>query len=197
MAEEIPKELEILNPELQVKPILVGKKVYKLYPLTEGQVEKLSKFISDILYEVYTLDRECPKCHVVHRDAADPEKLLNKCPICDESLFDLKKPISEVILAEGRIKRILTTVIGIIETDVRNATLPQLKYIAGLLYAQNFDDEKTAPEDSSKNFTGLLDWLGIGAAEDSASPLEQSMKLSPTNMDLPESTSKENGETES
>ena len=190
---DIPKELEILNPEWQAKPILIGTKVYTLYPLTEGQAEKLSKTISEIIYDVYTADMKCPKCNTVYKDASGKQTL---CPVCkDVQLVELQQEAITAIIGSGRLKKIIAELFGIQEADVRRATIPQLKYIAGLLFRQNFSAE-CSPEGSEKNFQGLLNWMGLGTETRESAPLAQSMNTSPGSMDSPENISKVNGKTE-
>ena len=193
---EIPKELEVLNPEWQKKPILIGRKVYTLYPLTEGQAEKLSKVLGDVLYEIYNTDRKCPKCGRVYKDALGNIEVCSAKKCEEEPLVEMQVPAVDAILKKGRIRVLLGELLGIPESDVRRATVPQLRYIAGLIFIQNFDEESTLPPGAEKNFERLLDWLGLGAAPREPAS-EKSMKPSPTSMDLPESTSRGNGKTES
>lgn len=192
---DIPKELEVLNPEWLAKPILIGKKVYTLYPLTEGQAEKLSKTTNEIIYNIYTTDMRCPKCGKVYKDALGKLFVCSKRNCEEEPLEELQMDAIAAILDGGRLKRIIAELFDIPETEVKRATLPQLKYIAGLLYLQNFSDD-SAPEDSEKNFKGLLNWMGIGMEARESVPLEPSTNTSQKNTDLPESISKENGKTE-
>ena len=194
-AVEIPKELEILNPEWQKKPILIGIKAYMLYPLTEVQAEKLSKVLGDILYEVYTTDCQCPKCGRVYTDA------LGKIEVCPqekckgERLEELQVRAVEAVLKRGRIRSLLGELLSIPEVEVRRATIPPLRYIAGIIFIQNFDEESTLPEGAEKNFERLLEWMGLGTMP--REPVsEKSMKLSPASTDSQENISRENGRTE-
>ena len=193
---EIPKELEVLNPEWQKKPILIGKKVHVLYPLTEGQAEKLSKVLGDVLYEIYTTDCKCPKCGRVYKDALGNMEVCPGKKCAEEPLVDLQAPAVDAILKRGRIRVLLGELLGIPEADVRRATVPQLRYIAGIIFIQNFDEESTLPVGAEKNFERLLDWLGLGAAP--AEPASgKSTKPLPMSTDGQGSTSKEDGKTES
>jgi hypothetical protein len=190
----IPKELEILNPEWQVEPILIGTKLYQLYPLTEGQAEKLSKIISELVYDIYTTDAVCPKCRAFYHDAVGNEQII--CTKCKDITLDtLQKSAIDAVLGKGRIKKVLAELLGIKEIDVSRATVAQLRYIAGLLYLQNFNPETTLPEGSEKNFQELLGWMGV-EMEPRQSALEPSTSISPESTDSPENTSKENGKTE-
>ncbi len=199
---DIPEELEVLNPEWQAKPILIGRKVYTLYPLTEGQAEKLSKTINEVIYNIYTTDMQCPKCGKVYRDALGKFFVCSKEECKEEPLNELQMDAITAILNGGRLKRIIAELFDIPESEVRRSTVPQLRYIAGLLYLQNFS-EGSAPADSEKNFNGLLSWMGIRMeARESTQPIQsapsaQSTNASPKNTDLPESISKESGKMES
>ena len=188
---DIPKELEILNPEWQAKPILIGMKVHTLYPLTEGQAEKLSKTISGIIHDIYTTDMQCPRCNAVYKDALGNFSMCKK-PKCKGLLEAQQKEVIEAILGGGRLKKVLAELLDIQEEDVAESTIPQLKYIAGLLYAQNFSED-SVPEGSEKNFQELLTWMGMGTEERMSAPLEQSMNILPENTDLPENILEENG----
>lgn len=192
---DIPKELEILNPEWQAKPILIGRKVHTLYPLTEGQAEKLSKTISKIIYDIYTTDMKCPKCGTIYRDVLGRQELCSRKKCDGEPLIELQQEAIAAILGKGRLKSILAELFNIPEVDIARATIPQLKYIAGLLYKQNFSEE-SLPEGSEKNFQGLLNWMGIGTENRESVPLEPSTNISPESTDTPENISKENGKTE-
>lgn len=190
----IPKELEILNPEWQKKPIMLGKKVLDLYPLTEGQAEKLSRTIGDILYDLYNTDYICPVCRKVYKDAVGNHSIcINKK--CEGAVLEsLQKDVIEALLGKHRIRHILCEILGLTEAEVRRATIPQLRYIAGILFIQNFDDMLTLPEGSAKNFQRLLEWMGMGVAKrEPQFQSEKSTKPLPTNMDTPVNISKESG----
>lgn len=191
---DIPKELEILNPEWAAKPIMIGNKVHTLYPLTEGQAEKLSKTISKILYDIYTTDMVCSVCGKVYKEALG-EQIKCSEGTCTGMLQELQQDAITAILGKGRLKNVLAELFKIPEGDVRRATIPQLKHIAGLLYVQNFSDD-SIPEGTEKNFKGLLSWMGIGKEDRKSVLSEQSTSISPTNTDLRESISKELGQTE-
>lgn len=192
---DIPKELEILNPEWQAKPILIGSKVHTLYPLTEGQAEKLSKTISKILYDIYTTDMLCPICGKVHKDALGEQTKCDKESCKGAQLEEIQQDAITAILGKGRLKSVLSELFKIPEVDIKRATIPQLKHIAGLLFIQNFSDE-SIPEGTEKNFQGLLDWMGIGTESRKSAQLESSMSTSLKSTDLQESISKEIGKTE-
>ena len=199
----IPDELKVLNPEWQKKHIMVGSKVMELYPLTEGQAEKLSATIAEIVEEIYTTDMACPECKdIVIEGALDQEEKLRICPKCGKELISLQKSPTEVLLKGGRITNLLHIILGVLEVDAKRATIPQLKYIAGILFTQNFDDEATLPVGADGNFRKLLSWMGL-TGELKADPppqvesqLEKSTKPLQVVTDSPANTSKGNGETE-
>lgn len=194
---DIPKELEILNPEWQKKPIMLGTKVMYLYPLTEGQAEKLSRTIGDIVYDLYNTDSVCPQCGRVYKDAEGEQMVCVNKKCNGVPLDSLQKDAIDAILGKHRIRSILCEILELTENEIKRATIPQLRHIAGILYTQNFDDELTLPEGSAKNFKRLLNWMGMGVEKrEPQLPSEKFTKPSPTNMDTPESTSKEDGTTE-
>ncbi len=191
---DIPKELEILNPEWQKKPIMLGTKVMDLYPLTEGQAEKLSRTIGDIVYDLYNTDCICPLCKKVYKDAEGRQMVCTNKKCNEAELESLQKDAIDAILGKHRIRSILSEVLGLTEVEIKRGTIPQLRHIAGTLFIQNFDDELTLPEGSAKNFQRLLEWMGIATEKRAPQfPLEKSTKPLPTNMDTHESISTEDG----
>lgn len=199
---EIPDELKMLCPETQKKVIVIGGDGYMLYPLTEGQAERLSTLITDIMTDIMTQDVECPKCHEVYSGALGKKQFCSKCK-GKIGLVSLQKSPIEAMINGERVPRLIEELIGVPLVEVKKSlTIPQFKHLAGVLYEQNFKDEGVVPEDSKKNLTELMKWIGVGsqasplAANIDMSPLDKSMNHSPTSTDLPESTSKENGEPE-
>jgi len=192
---DIPKELEILNPEWQARPILIGSKVHTLYPLTEGQAEKLSKTISKILYALYTTDMKCPVCGKVYKEALG-EQVVCINESCKNAVLEaLQQDALPAILGSGRLRVMLSELFKIPEVDVKRATIQQLRYIASLIFVQNFSYD-TAPEGTEKNFKGLMEWMEIRTESREPVQLEPSMSTSPKNMGTPENISKEIGKTE-
>lgn len=191
---DIPKELEILNPEWQKKPIMLGTKVMDLYPLTEGQAEKLSRTIGEIVYDLYNTDCVCPVCKKVYKDAEGKQMVCSNRKCNEAELESLQKDAIEAILGKHRIRSILCELLGLTESEIKRGTIAQLRHIAGTLYIQNFDDELTLPEDSAKNFERLLSWMGLVVERrEPQFQSEKSMKPLPTNMDSQESISTEDG----
>ena len=197
VTQDIPKELEILNPEWQKRPIMLGTKIMDLYPLTEGQAEKLSRIIGDIVYDLYTTDCICPKCGRVYKDAEDTQLVCVDRKCNGEKLERMQKDAIEAILSKHRVRSILCELLALTDNEVKRATIAQLRHIAGILFIQNFDDELTLPEGSAKNFGRLLDWMGMAVEKrEPQFQSEKSTKPSPTNMDTPVNISKENGKME-
>lgn len=198
---DIPKELEILNPESQKRPIVVGRDAYLLYPLTEGQAERVSQLISGIITDIVRQDAECPACHNVYEGALGKKVFCSKCK-GKQRLVSLQKTPYEALTYEDRIPKLLEELIGISASTAKESlTIPQFKHIAAVLYGQNFKDDGAIPEESRKNFQSLLEWLGLGADSSPTqnqlqSASEKFTKASPTSTDSPESTSGENGESE-
>ena len=190
----IPKELEILNPEWQKKPIMLGTKVMDLYPLTEGKAEKLSRTIGDIVYDLYNTDCICPLCKKVYKDAEGRQMVCTNKKCGGEGLESLQKNAIDAILGKHRIRNILSEVLGLTEVEVKRGTIAQLRHIAGILYTQNFDEELTLPEGSAKNFQRLLEWMGVAVENrELQSPSEKSTKPLPMSTDTPANISTEDG----
>jgi len=201
---DIPEELEVLNPELQKKAVLVGPDAYLIYPLTEGQTERVSKLISDIMTDITTTDMQCPTCKTIYPNELGKQERCAKCPK-KPMLASLQRPPVEALTFQDRVPRLVEEIVGIPVSKVKESlTIPQLKHLAGVLYTQNFKEEGVVPEDSRKNFQALLDWVGLGAEKEMLEMVppenmvgsEKFTKPSPTNMDSQENTSKESGERE-
>lgn len=203
---DIPEELMILNPELQKKPVVIGKEAYMIYPLTEGQAERVSKLISDIITDISTLDMKCPNCEHVFQNILGRQEKCNRCKSVKGDkggniLISMQKTPVEALTHDDRVPKLVEELIGISLTSVKESlTINQGKHIAGVLYVQNFMEEDGGglPEESRKNFKALLDWVGLGAQkqedqEAEEALLEKSTNPSPTNMDTQESISKEGG----
>ena len=120
--------------------------------------------------------------------------------------MSLQKTPVEALTKEDRIPLLVEELVGISAEEVKNnLTINQFKHIAGVLYEQNFEEEKL-PEESRKNFQALLDWVGLGArtkprqtVEEKEKEkidtvaLEKSTKPLPTNTDSQENMSEEDG----
>lgn len=209
---DIPNELMILNPELQKKPVLIGREAYMVYPLTEGQAERVSKLISDIIIDISTMDMKCPNCNHVFRNMLGRQEKCNRCKTGKgyggSQLVSMQKPPVEALTHDDRIPKLLEELVGISASSVKESlTINQGKHIAGVLYVQNFMEGNGSglPEDSRKNFHALLEWVGLGAQENpekivkevaAPPPLEKSMNPLPTSMDSQENISKEDGNPE-
>jgi len=199
---EIPDELRILNPELQKKPVVIGTEAYMIYPLTEGQAERVSKLLSDVIIDITTLDMQCPNCKHVFQNMLGRQETCNRCRVKGKGgsqLKSMQKPPVEALTYEDRVPRLIEELVGIKVTDVKSSlTVNQCKHIAGVLYVQNFMEEEGGglPEESKKNFKALLNWISPEEKENTVVASEKSMKPLPMNMDLQENISREDGRQE-
>jgi len=64
----VPTELEFLLPEKVCKPIIIGDQAYDLYPLTEGEFEKLSSEVSKLFASVFVKGDISPIDYLVQKD---------------------------------------------------------------------------------------------------------------------------------
>lgn len=201
---DIPEELKILNPETQKKPIVIGSEAYMVYPLTEGQAERVSELISNIITDITTLDVKCPNCDHVYPGMLGKQDTCTKCKKKGKgkhALKSMQKPPVVALTFEDRIPKLIEGLIGIpLDSVKEDLTINQFKHIAGVLYEQNFKEEGGGlPRDSAKNFNALLDWIGLGAqkneelVKEALKDLEKSTSHSQASTDSPENTSKEDG----
>jgi len=197
---EIPDELKVLCPELQKQVIVIGSDGYMLYPLTEGQAERLSGLITDIMTDIMTTDLKCPKCGEVYPGSLGKKEFCNKCKGKIRLESAQKSPI-EALTYQDRIPIMIEEMVGVPATDVKNSlTIPQFKHIAGVLYGQNFKDDGVVPDESKKNFKEMMKWIGMGPKNEMEKVVkadilesEKSTNHSHMSMDSQENTSKENG----
>jgi hypothetical protein len=203
-----PDELRILNPEEQKAVVAIGIKAYELYPMTEGQAECLSLVLTEIFSEIYTLDMECMVCHHIHEgvygslttctipaSGYDGKVQKGRGAMCGGRLRSLQKPMTEALLSHDRIARILSDIIGLDITFIKeHATIPQMKHLVGVLWKQNFSDE-ILPAETQENFHHMVGWLGLmgGVSDNGQSQSAVSTNPSPASMDTPESISKDAG----
>lgn len=208
---EIPDELKILNPESQKEPVVIGVEAYMVYPLTEGQAERVSQLISDIISDISTMDMKCPNCNHIFSNALGQQETCNKCKggaggkkgKAGHRLVSMQRTPVESLTHEDRIPRLIEELVGIPKEGVKETlTINQFKHIAGVLYEQNFNEEGSGlPEESRKNFKALLTWIGLGAQKtQEAIPADSNMvdfakptKPLPTSTDSQENISKEDG----
>lgn len=64
----VPPELEFLLPEKVCKPILIGDTAYNLYPLAEGEFEKLSIEVSKLFNTVFVKGEMSPIDYLMKGD---------------------------------------------------------------------------------------------------------------------------------
>lgn len=156
MAKEItvPEELKVLLPDLNKQVIVIGAKAYEIYPLNEGQLERISGEIADVFEKINSPDGQCPKCEKVFRQAM-PRKIF-VCPDDGEALLTMSQGPIEAIFKSSKIPQWVEMITGIPHEEVKaNMTLNQIKHFAGLFWKLNFSDDGL-PEVSQKNFSKLL-----------------------------------------
>lgn len=174
---DIPKELEILNPELAKGIIVIGSKAYEMYPMSEGDLEVISADLKSLWDKVFCPDRKCPKCGLVVKWAM--QKKIYNCPADAEDLQDMAESPIEAILSVSKIPEWAETITGIPTAKVRDEmTLPQMKHFAGLFFRQNLSDV-TLPEESLANFKGLLAMFRIGEKKPETEGAPAAAKPSP------------------
>ena len=177
MAKEIPvpDELKVLLPETSKAVILVGSKAYEMFPLYEGQLEKVTGDIAKVYDAMFCPDRECPKCGKVVKYAI-PKKIV-ECPDDKEWLEDVGKSPMEAILASGKVPEWIEMITEVPKTEVAaTMTLNQIKHFAGKFWQQNFSDDGL-PEESKANFTKLLEMIGM--SEKKVSPAVKPIEEKP------------------
>jgi len=172
MAKEIPipEELSVLLPETNKKVVVIGDKAYEIFPLWEGQLEKISKDIANYFDSIFSDDRRCPKCGKVVKNAI--AKKIEECPVDKEALEDMRKSPIEAILGGGKVPDWIEMVLGIPKEEIREKiTFPQLKHLAAVFYQQNFSTDGL-PQESRENFQKLLGMIGLGKATPAANQEE-------------------------
>jgi len=180
MAKEIPipEELKVLLPEDNKGVVVVGDKAYEIYPLVEGQLERVSKDIAMYFETVFSMDAKCSKCNKVVKDAVKKE--IDTCPACKESLVEIRKSPIEAILGGGKVPEWIEMICNVQKVEVQaNMTLKQMKHFAGIFYSQNFSDEGL-PEESKANFKKLLGMIGMGKEAPAENKEETKTKTTPT-----------------
>jgi hypothetical protein len=160
MAKEIPvpEELKILLPELNKATIVVGAKAYEMFPLVEGQLERIISEIGAIMEKINSPDGQCSKCGKVVKNAR-PLKIFN----CDDDgaplLSVVASPI-EALMGSSKIPEWVSMITALPPEEIKaNMTLNQIKHFAGVFWKQNFTDEGL-PAESLENFRGLLRKFG-------------------------------------
>lgn len=156
--DEIPDELRVLLPETAKKIVVVGSKVYEMYPLKEKMIERISKDIVDLLGKIASKDAKCPKCERVVISAI--RQGIIECPDCKVILKSTALNPIDAILGSGKIPEWVTMATDIDKVETVEMTLNQMKHFAGVFWAQNFSDEGL-PKDSQENFQKLLEMIGM------------------------------------
>jgi len=158
-------ELELLLPEKNVEVIAIGDSFYELYQLTMDESEQLSEQIGKFMELFINADKE------------------------GKGVADV---IGEVI-DNGIIYDILGQVVAPYPKSIlKNITIPQLRHAIGVLWKINFSED-VLPDQSKKNFTQMLSWLGLNPLSENIPDL-QSLTNSQADTVGQESTSGEDGE---
>jgi len=167
---EVPDELKILLPELNKGVIVVGSKAYEMFPLYEGQLEKISSEFAALMDKVNCPDGQCPKCGKVVKGAL-PRKIF-KCPDDDEDLLTMNEPATKAIIESSKVPEWVEMITGVPKDEVKaSMTLSQIKHFAGLFWKLNFGNEGM-PGESQENFKKLLEMMGA-VEEKKTSPAEK------------------------
>jgi hypothetical protein len=154
----VPDELKILLPDLSKGVILVGSKAYEIFPLNEGQLERITSEIAEVMEKIACPDGKCPKCEKIIKGAL-PRKIF-KCPDDGEDLLTMNQSPVEAIITSSKVPKWVEMITGIPEEEVKaNITLVQIKHFAALFWKQNFSDDGM-PEESKENFAKLLKIMG-------------------------------------
>jgi predicted RNA-binding Zn-ribbon protein involved in translation (DUF1610 family) len=159
MAKEVsvPDELNILLPEQSKGTIVVGDKAYEIFPLVEGQLERITADLVSVMEKINSPDGQCPKCGKVIKSAL-PKKIFN-CPDCGDGLMTMDQSPVEAIVSSGKVPIWVEMITGVPKEEVAgNMTLNQIKHFAGLFWKLNFSDEGL-PEVSQQNFKNLLEMM--------------------------------------
>lgn len=159
MAKEIPvpDELKILLPDLNKGVIIVGPKAYEVYPLVEGQFERILNDFMAVMEKINCPDGQCPKCGKVLKGAL-PKKIWN-CPDDGADLMTMNQSPIEAIVGSGKIPQWVEMITGVPKEEVAaSLTLDQQKHFAGIFWKQNFS-ESGLPEVSKENFKKLLEMM--------------------------------------
>jgi hypothetical protein len=157
----IPDDLRILLPEVSAEVVVIGDQAYRLRPLTEGQAELLSVELSEIVDRVFTTDMLCPVCGARYPSALGKMDACPKLECAGAVLRSAQESPIKAVMESGRVARLVEKILDIPASIVqKKATLPQLMHFAGVLWKQNFS-RSALPEESRKNFEGLLSWMGL------------------------------------
>lgn len=184
MAREIPvpEELKILLPELNKATIVVGSKAYEMFPLVEGQLERIIVEIGAIMEKINSPDGQCSKCGKVVKNAR-PLKIYT-CPDDNAPMLSVVASPMEALVGSSKVPEWVAMITTLPSEEVKaNMTLSQIKHFAGVFWKQNFTDDGLPPE-SLENFRSLLRKFGPEKApevkkEETPSAETKSGELSP------------------
>lgn len=152
---EVPEELKALLPEAQEAVVVVGDSAYTVVPLTAIQVEKASAIVAELVEAITGEVVKSYEAATADRSAENTSTFLTALRRATEKLF-----------SSGRIPHLVAIMIdGDVETVKTSLTVKQAQHILGVLYAQNLDSVGL-PDDSVKNFNGLLEGFGMNRRKD-------------------------------
>lgn len=135
----IPEALRLLNPEENGEIIVIGTKGYRLFPLTEGQVEEVAAVAGDIITGLI------------------PEgKIEGKINI---NMQNVVQTFFNTLVKENKIAEVLSKIVGLDKNKIKDITIPQLAHLASVIYKQNFCKD-SLPSITVKNFGSLLPSAG-------------------------------------
>ena len=155
---DVPKELEVLLPELNKGVVVIGARAYEVLPVVEGQLELIIGEIAEVLEMLDCPDGKCPKCEKVVKNAR-PRKIFT-CPDDGEALFTMNVSPVEGVIKSSKIPKWVEMITGVPADEAKKSmTFKQIKHFAGLFWMQNFSDEGM-PEESLANFKKLLKMVG-------------------------------------
>ena len=176
MAKEIPipDELKILNRDLSGKPIVVGSKGYEIFPMVEGDLERIVDDMVSVMERINSPHGKCRKCGKVVENALP--MAVFECPDDKEKLVTMNESPVKAILKSSKIPAWVEIICGIPEHEVKaNMTYPQMEHFAGVFWQQNFSDEGL-PKESLENFQKLLGMMGMRPQEKKMAPNPEKME---------------------
>jgi len=160
MAKEVPvpEELKVLLPDLSKGTIVVGAKAYEMFPLVEGQLERIIAEIGTIMGKINSPDGQCSKCGKIIKNAR-PLRIY-KCPDDDAPMLTTMVSPIEALMQSSKIPEWVSMITSLTPEEIKaNMTLNQIKHFAGVFWKQNFTDDGLPPE-SLENFRSLLRKFG-------------------------------------
>lgn len=163
---DVPNELLVLLPEENKRVVVIGSKGYEMYPMVEGQLEKVMKDVGQVFAKILSSDRKCPKCQKIYKAAL--ERKITECSDCKEWLDDERIAPMDAIVSSGKVPDWVEIILGIPKAEAQmHMTLNQIKHFAAVFWKQNFSDEGL-PGETKSNFEKLLLMFGLTREEKKA-----------------------------